>query len=169
MQVYDADGLQVSAGGQLCRRYDEESDYRQDGNMFYDDMQRSAIDDISNRRNGNSFGLELARKKKRGYRAPTKRVPEGPTYEQYAHAVMRHVDPSIMASHEQRCWKFFKIVFENKNRVSPEMAAMCINRMFSMKLKSSMTKYRNNKKMRAVLQQFRSTLSLNNAIHFNEK
>ncbi len=158
------DGKLVSAACDNTISSYEHMDYQSLGessNITYDDFQRSA--DMSNAAGpGNCFALNRAKRKRIGYRGPTTRAAATDvTYEQYANAVMRHVDPAVLKNREKRCWKFVKIVYDGeKRRVAPEVAAMCINRMFSMSLKHSMVKYRNDKHTRAALQLFRSTLRL---------
>ncbi len=160
-KVFDAKSelLEISTDGKLVCGYAYDDRLHEEE---YDDFQRSA--DMSNAAGpGNCFALNRAKRKRIGYRGPTTRAAtdDGPTYEQYANAVMRHVDPAVLKNREKRFWKFVKIVYDGeKKRVAPEVAAMCINRMFSMSLKHSMVKYRNDKHTRAALQQFRSTLSL---------
>ncbi len=154
--------LEISTDGKLVCGYAYDDRLHEEDHVMYDDFQRSA--DMSNAAGpGNCFALNRAKRKQIGYRGPTTRaaVATDVTYEQYANAVMRHVvDPTILKN--KRCWKFVKIVFDGvrSKRVAPEIVAMCIGRMFSMSLKHSMVKYRNDKNTRAALQQFRSTLSL---------
>ena len=112
-----------------------------DHNAFYEDAQRSSLDTMcANRNTENRF--------KRRYRNDV-------AFEEYAYAAISRIDIDILFEHEQKCWRFLRVVFDHERRVPSEVAAVCINRMFSRNLRTSMIKYHNTKKMKATLQELR--------------
>lgn len=157
---HGCDLYQISSEGQLCKQLDDfmffsydTSEY-QSANcayMFYGDMQRSEVDFCKDERSEERHG-----KPDRDY---TKKSQYS-SFEDFAFSALKYIDSEMFTEYKTKCWRFLKIVYDNEHDLSPHIAAMCLNRMFSKKFKTSMLKYSNDKKTKAVLQKLRKTLSL---------
>lgn len=148
---------QISSDGQLYKQYDDFMFFSFDtleyncnnSNVFFEDLQRSARDTIEQTQKGKAMGKPFNVRKDKQL-----------SFEEYAFSATRHIDLKVYSRYQTKCWQFLKIVYDNERNIHPRVAAICLNRMFSKRFKTSMLKYSNNKKTKALLQEFRKTLSL---------
>ena len=144
-KVNACDTYQVNDEGKLCKMTDDFMfisydtwEYNADNpNAFYEDFNRSASEQPSS---------HLGK--------------QDDDFKQFAFAVRRKIKPKIVKKHEAKCMKFLKIIYDYPKRLSVPVAAMCVNQMFSTKLKTTMHKYDNKSKTKLILQKLREQFSL---------
>ena len=79
---------------------------------------------------------------------------------QYAYAAFKLINAHIVETKEQKCWRLLRIIYGHSQRVSVDVAAMCVNQLLNTEVKSCMQKSNNNKKVKSVLKQYREAFSL---------
>ena len=146
---------QISSDGSLHQNHDDYMflsydtfDYRSNNqeSMFYEDKQRSNRD-LSDQHTY----------------AKSEKKPSRTTYssfEEYAFTAMRYIENIIVSKNKAKCWQFLKIIYDQECSIQPRIAAICLNRMFSKKFTTSMLRYNNDKRTKAVLQKIRKKFSL---------
>ena len=150
---------QISSDGQLCKQFDDFMFFSFDtleynsnnSNLFFDDLQRSDRDPTEQKNLRKAMGKPFIN---------TVRSVKHSSFEEYALFATRYIDSKVYSLYETKCCQFLKIVYDNERNIHPRVVAICLNRMFSKQFKTSMLKYSNNKKTKALLQEFRKTLSL---------
>lgn len=156
--VHGGDSFQISSEGKLIRHMDDYMfcsydiwEYGSDRrNAFYDDLNRGALETRPSQRNKNT-GVQ-----NESVYCSKKNDVE---FETFAYLTFRYIKSRIARKHEQKCWRLLRIIYDHPKPVSAKVAALCVNQMFSTKLKTSMRKYNNKKKIKMLMQEFREAFS----------
>jgi len=146
---------QISDQGELVKQADnsvffsfDTSEYQSTNNisMFYKDWCRSEVD--------------VCERKSEVKRRVLSTDKHFSTFEEYALAALRYIDSDIVVNHKLKCWRFLRIVYDHSYHLLPQVAAVCLNRMFSKEFNTRMIKYNNDKRTKVLLQDFRKALSV---------
>lgn len=146
-KVHAGDTFQISVESKLCRKIDDYMFHSYDlweysadkPSIFFEDEMRSAEENI----------LKLNRSQK----------PQFEEFENFVNVTLRQVQEKIFNKHRSSCFRLLKIIYDYPQQISTSVAAMCVNQMFGRKLKPSMVKYNNTKKIKAILQDIRERFS----------
>lgn len=156
--VHGGDSFQITNEGKLIRHMDDFMfcsydtwEYGPDKqNSFYDDLIRSAPESkVQQPQNKNT-------KRQDNVYSSKKNDTE---FETFAYLTFKHIKSKILRKHEQKCWRLLRIIYDYPKPVSSKVAALCVNQMFSTKLKTSMRKYNNNKRVKMMMQEIREAFS----------
>ena len=146
-KVYAGDTFRISFDSKLCRNIDDYMFHSYDlweysadrPNVFFEDQMRSEEESILKPR-----------------RSPKHQFKE---FEKFVNVTLRQVREKIVNRHRSSCFRLLKIIHDHPQQIPTSVAAMCVNQMFGRKLKPSMVKYKNTKKIKAILQDIRERFS----------